>query len=344
MQAAPYSGELIVSPTSTFSITGTSFDMAPTDPAGDAKFYTVKLVPQDMFLAAGCNTISLAAVRAGAQTTHATVPTAEWNQTDCKQAAAGAVAGSPLTENCDSAAAEKKVTFTRPTHAGGEAKLFYTFKLATEATTSTLPDGSMFETPAGVLKMDIGVSFPRESQATSTTSDKLCTFFDAGYAIPATFGEFLSAGIKATDLSALADAYKATEDLAGCTNSVAVDAIFKVDIDFATSYSNTAGVASKVCPDAKDESSDSKVSIILEWRTVDPVGGTTGDIVVSVDPNFTIDNGSFSGGFLIVHLLIVIIIVIVLCCCCCCKLCGCFCFKKKDKGDPEFGFEENQDN
>ena len=61
-----------------------------------------------------------------------------------------------------------------------------------------------------------------------------------------------------------------------------MDAIFKLDVDFATSYSAN-GVAQTVCADASDDFGSRKVTITLEWQDIGTPGST---VELSLDPSF----------------------------------------------------------
>ena len=79
------------------------------------------------------------------------------------------------------------------------------------------------------------------------------------YALPETVGEWLHTGLSVTDLSGVFEPQTTREDTTtNCVKNVAIDAILKMDIDFATSYANTAGEASVVCPGVTKVSGDLK--------------------------------------------------------------------------------------
>ena len=67
-----------------------------------------------------------------------------------------------------------------------------------------------------------------------------------------------------------------------------VDAIFKLDVDFAVSY-DANGVAQTVCADANDDFDARLVNITLDWQDIGLPAGS--NVQLTLDPSFFVRRG-----------------------------------------------------
>eukprot|EP00035_Acanthoeca_spectabilis_P023285 m.448687 g.448687 ORF g.448687 m.448687 type:complete len:330 (-) comp19695_c0_seq1:81-1070(-) len=300
-----YEGVIATSSTSTFSLYGTGLQMEVNTPNGNVEYYRVTLFPSDFAIIDG---------------TVATNANRSWVQTACVQ-------GTSFANPCDSTNVEKMVTFARPVLPTGTATLSYILRVVDTTTTQILPDGSSIETPSNSLKIDIVVRFPEGSSATDT----LRTGFYATYQVPTTLQEVLDANVKVANIQAFEDAATFTKDANGCATQINVNAIFDLSVNFATSY-DANGAAAVVCASASNNLDAEKLDIMLDWHDI---GQTGGDVVLTLDPSFKIDNGSLSGGFNFFWLMVVVgvatLTIITGCVWYCCKCCKCCCYKEQFK-------------
>jgi len=312
--AQVHEGDVFQTSESRFGLLGSSIYMEPKKPAGDAQFYRLVMAPS-VFNAedsTGTNTFP--------QTT------ADFTQTSCRQGTT--LTSTTYTVDCTKDNFPKQVIFSAATTASDNAVLTITMRVvdSTNAAT-TLPDGNTVQLVVGNLKMDFGVTFPKGN----ATTDKLKTRFTVAYKIPETFQDVLDANVKVVNVANLEDLATFKEDASGCTTEIDVDAIVKFKSQFFNSYRRVDdNTAQTLCVDAKDDSSNSKIDITIDWNNIGLPAGNT--VTLSVDPSFFIDNGSLAGGFTFLYLLILIILVITLCCCCCIYCCCC---RSKDKVSPK---------
>eukprot|EP00038_Savillea_parva_P006587 m.164670 g.164670 ORF g.164670 m.164670 type:complete len:322 (-) comp12454_c0_seq1:180-1145(-) len=298
--AATYTGALFSSAESKYIVTNDRLIMQPANPLGASEYYTVDLVPKRFV------------VTNGGPSTDSTQP---WTQQSCGQ-------GALYLEDCDHTNVEKRVTWTRPVTPSGTANLTLVLRILSADQTTTLPNGGTFTTPAGHLKADIIIEFPKGSSAT----DSLITIFNTNYQVPTTLSEVLDANVGVTNIQSF-DGVQIDKDVNGCTESIFVDAIFKLDVDFAVSY-DANGVAQTVCADANDDFDARLVNITLDWQDIGLPAGS--NVQLTLDPSFFIDNGKLAGGFNVMWLIVVVVLLFVCICCCCvlciAKCCGCCCF------------------
>lgn len=64
-----------------------------------------------------------------------------------------------------------------------------------------------------------------------------------------------------------------------------IDAIFKLESKFATSYS-ADGNAAVVCPNAENNAANNVVDIEIEWKTIG--AGSGGEVTLTLDPSFKV--------------------------------------------------------